>query len=749
MPRQPICTVVCVLLLVLAAGLHAATFELLPTYDTYVSNDPSEGPTTNHEAGSGMHTRDVASRRRVGFLTYDLSEAQALGAFFSSVSFSNYGHDGGTVHVYGVIESQEDLVTEGLTWNTAPGVKNDPTPPLDDPVALDPADLTEILLTFNAPARGVRESTETSEALAEFLNSDTNGFVAFMLAPDTGGNAILRTVEMGADGGTLLAGEVGGRVTAAQKPSPEDGAINVYRDTDLSWNPGGFAASHDVYLGTSFEDVNTATRANPMGVLVSQGQTASVHTPGRLELGQTYYWRIDEVNAPPDATIFPGSVWSFTVEPLTYPITNITVTSNVVANAGADLENMVNGSGLDENDLHSSSEVDMWLATPTGAEPLWVQYEFDRVHKLHELWVWNYNVLFEPVLGFGLKDVTIEYSTDGENWVTLGDVQFAQTTASDGYAHNTTVDFQGVAAKQVRLTVQSGWGTLGQFGLSEVRFLQIPAFAREPQPDNGATEVSPDTVLAWRPGREAARHDVFLGTDPAAPASIGTVAENSMAPDNLEFGMMYYWRVDEVNEAEATVLWEGDIWSFATQEFAVIDDFESYDDEENTIFDNWLDGFFNETGSTVGYFEAPFAERTIVNGGQQSMPLEYANDTAPFYSEADRDVGGADWTVSGADSLRLYVYGTPDNGAGTLYVAIEDSAGNVAVVTHSDAAVLTTEAWQEWVIPYSDLAGVNLSRVATVYVGVGDRDNPSAGGSGLIFIDDIGYGRASTEPASP
>jgi hypothetical protein len=38
------------------------------------------------------------------------------------------------------------------------------------------------------------------------------------------------------------------------------------------------------------------------------------------------------------------------------------------------------------------------------------------------------------------------------------------------------------------------------------------------------------------------------------------------------------------------------------------------------------------------------------------------------------------------------------------------------------------------------LAGVNLSRVAILYIGVGDRDNPSAGGTGLIFIDDVGYG---------
>ena len=52
--------------------------------------------------------------------------------------------------------------------------------------------------------------------------------------------------------------------------------------------------------------------------------------------------------------------------------------------------------------------------------------------------------------------------------------------------------------------------------------------------------------------------------------------------------------------------------------------------------------------------------------------------------------------------------------------------------------------WTEWRIPYTDLAGINLSRVAIMYIGLGDRDNPTAGGTGLIFIDDIGYGKPAT-----
>ncbi|MHC4520923.1 MAG: DUF1349 domain-containing protein, partial [Planctomycetota bacterium] len=36
---------------------------------------------------------------------------------------------------------------------------------------------------------------------------------------------------------------------------------------------------------------------------------------------------------------------------------------------------------------------------------------------------------------------------------------------------------------------------------------------------------------------------------------------------------------------------------------------------------------------------------------------EYVNDTAPFYSEAERDLGSVDWTANGADTLTLYVSG--------------------------------------------------------------------------------------------
>ena len=123
---------------------------------------------------------------------------------------------------------------------------------------------------------------------------------------------------------------------------------------------------------------------------------------------------------------------------------------------------------------------DMWLGAPVGAEPVYIQYELDKVYRLHEMLVWNYNVQFELVLGLGLKDVTVEYSENGTDWTVLGNTEVARATATATYTPNTVIDLGGVAARCVRLTVNSGWGTMGTFGLSEVRVFHIPTRAREP-----------------------------------------------------------------------------------------------------------------------------------------------------------------------------------------------------------------------------------------------------------------------------
>jgi len=410
--------------------------------------------------------------------------------------------------------------------------------------------------------------------------------------------------------------------STASNPNPEDGASDVLREVVLSWKPGLYANKHDVYFGTVLDDVNDADRTNQLGVLVGQGQSpATYDPPGRLDFGQTYYWRIDEVNALPDSTIFKGNVWSFTTELFAYPIAGERIIATASSSGiGQGPENTINGSGLDESGLlHGNINVDtMWLSSQIGEQPTWIEYEFDKVYILHQMWVWNSNDSLEPVVGLGFKDVTIEYSVNGFDYTTLETVhEFARAPGLAKYAHNTTVDFNDTVAKYIKLTANNNWEEIfNQFGLSEVRFFQIPIHASESGPDSGAVDIALDVTLNWRAGREAAEYNLYFSDDEQAvidgTALVTTLSQTIYGPMSLDLGKTYYWRVDEVNDAETPAIWQGDIWNFSTQEYLVVDDFELYNDlnpddpESNRIFNVWIDEYDDPTnGSLVGYDNPP------------------------------------------------------------------------------------------------------------------------------------------------
>jgi len=460
----------------------------------------------------------------------------------------------------------------------------------------------------------------------------------------------------------------------ASNSKPANEQPDVPRDVILSWTPGASASAfngHKVFFSENFDDVND-------GIGGITQSTASYSPTQRPEFGTTYYWRVDEISAPPDSTVYPGQVWSFTTELFVYPIENVIATASS-SNVGEGAENTVNNSGVDANDLHSTDTTNMWRSSPGGDGPAWIEYEFDRVSKLHEMWVWNHNSSLEQIYGFGFKDVSVEYSADGIDYKALGTThEFAQAPGKADYAHETTIDFEGAAAKHVRLTANSTWGSaLG--GLSEVRFFRIPVHATEPYPDSGATVADLDVVLDWRSGREAASHIVYFSDDLQAVIDgiepVATGPEGSYGPVSLYVGTTYYWRVDEVNDAEAPSMWRGVIWDFSTVDSLVVDDFESYDAEDNQIWWAWKDGLGyvahgdepvypgNETGSVVGDDTTEsFTEETIVHGGNQSMPLTYDNNKQDYlnYSEVTLTLSSQrDWTVRGVKELSLWFRGNP------------------------------------------------------------------------------------------
>jgi hypothetical protein len=532
------------------------------------------------------------------------------------------------------------------------------------------------------------------------------------------------------------------RVDIALDPSPENGKTDVPRSTDLGWTAGENAVTHDVYFGTNFVDINTASRTNPKGVLMAKGQSATTYDPGVLPLGQTYYWRVDEIES--NGTLHQGEVWNFTVEPVVYEVTGITATaSSADAESGPALT--VDKSGLNAAGQHGTDMATMWLSAYGADTPVWLQYDLGRVYKLQDMWVWNYNVEFEQFLGMGIQNATIEYSIDAAHWTTLGSFDFAQGISAPDYDHNTTIPFGGVAGRYVKITVNSNYGG-PQTGLSEVRFYYFPVSAREPNPALGAAGVASDAVLSWRSGREAASHRIYLGTDPNVLTLAGTAATNSFAPSSLSLGTKYYWRVDEVNAAEAISTWAGDVWSFTTSPFITVDDMERYNDQEGTsVFNTWVDGYSTPAtnGCVVGLATAvngTFCSTTIFYAGKQSMPLGYTNTGSVTTSEATRTFSDTEgnWTRSGVGTLTLYFYGQAGNTTTIpLYVRLADQSGKTAKVTFGSAAgedpiVLADPAWTTWSIPLSSFSSINLARVKSMTIGLGNGS-----GTGTLYIDDI------------
>ncbi|MBN1510020.1 MAG: discoidin domain-containing protein, partial [Sedimentisphaerales bacterium] len=352
----------------------------------------------------------------------------------------------------------------------------------------------------------------------------------------------------------------------ASAPSPAQGATGLLPAVTLSWKAGQDAKTHDVYLGTAKQDVMNADSANPLGVLVSAGQSGTTYNTVPLAFGTTYYWRVDEIGPEPDFTVYEGVTWRFQIEPYAFTMAkaNIQATASSADSDKMGPEKTIDGSGLNANDEHSTLETDMWLSSANGPEPAWIQYEFDQVYALSEMLVWNSNSAMESVVGYGAMSVTVEYSVDGVDWTSMGEVEFIQALGEENYAADTIVDFRNAAAKFVKLTINTNWGGIfPQTGLSEVRFLYIPVKPTNLSPASGTMNLESPVTLSWRPGRQAVTHEVCLGTDKDNLPVVATVTGPTYQA-TVQMDKTYYWKVVEVNDAAVPPRWESAVSSFST-----------------------------------------------------------------------------------------------------------------------------------------------------------------------------------------
>ncbi|MDT8303480.1 MAG: PA14 domain-containing protein [Sedimentisphaerales bacterium] len=500
----------------------------------------------------------------------------------------------------------------------------------------------------------------------------------------------------------------------AYDPVPYDGAIFIDPETELSFTPGFGSKLHTIYFGDNFDDVNDAAGGAP-GALTT-------FDPGTLELRKTYYWRVDEFDA---MTTNKGNVWSF---------------KTAGEGVGVKAEYF---SGMD-------------LRTPvlTQIDP---QIDFDWASGEPDpaIGTDNFSVRWTGEVEAGYTETYTFYTNsddgvrlwiDGQqlvnNWTDHAAVENSGTIdLVEGNTYSLVMEFYengGSAVAQLRWSSPS---TPKDFVPQAA--LSLPVKAGQANPANGAVDTRQTLILTWSPGEAAVSHEVYFAADADAVRNADTsspeykgsrqLGSESYDTGQLEWNTTYYWRIDEI-EDDGTIQ-TGNLWSFTTADFLIVDDMELYNDinegepGSNRIYLAWVDGFDNPStnGSVVGNLNAPFAEQTIVHSGIQSMPMSY--DNAVGKSEATLTLtSDKDWTVNGVTTLAIWFRGASGNVAESLYVALNGGTP----VTNDDPDAATTTAWTEWNIDLQAF-GVNLSNVNTITLGL----SSISGGTGIMYFDDI------------
>jgi peroxiredoxin len=79
------------------------------------------------------------------------------------------------------------------------------------------------------------------------------------------------------------------------------------------------------------------------------------------------------------------------------------------------------------------------------------------------------------------------------------------------------------------------------------------------------------------------------------------------------------------------------------------------------------------------------------------------------------------------------------NAADKMYVALSNSGGLPAVVYHYSPNATQVGEWTKWDIELQEFAdkGIDLNNVDKFYIGIGDKSNFQAGGSGMMLFDDV------------
>ncbi len=598
----------------------------------------------------------------------------------------------------------------------------------------------------------------------------------------------------------------------ASDPIPADGAQYVLPTTSLKWEPGATSIYQQVYLATDPCVIELADESWPQYLGTFLWFENALNVAG-LDTGTTYYWRIDEVEF--DGILWPGDIWHFTTlkEPegvddslslwwaLDEGQGGVATDSSGQGHHGTIESGQWTGGRAGDALVFDSEQTQIQasdVGLPSSSEPLglslWI-YPLSQQDKAimawgednpsgpqilalkENQWVYTYaqqekRVEIGPVTG-QWSHLVVNRDAQGVVNMFINNVPLkvnSQTLSHTVSAPNQPGIFMGrwprVREDQYFDGMMDDIRVYDEpLDAAMIESLQAvnPYVAHDPVPGD-RTRVSTEQaqILTWTAGShpDGLDFDVYLGQDydrvsratvDDQEVYLGRTADvNWPLGLSLEPGLPYYWRIDQRLRDDTLI--HGDIWRFCVYRGLLIDDFETYSNDDH-IYVTWRDGYGfgdtpgNGTSSIVGHDDPPYVETEVVYSGGQSMPLRYYNANNPYYSEVTRHYDNPqNWDISGATALLLYLAGEESNipwGTDEIYLRLEDDTGMEIKMVYEDSEMaIESRQWREWAINLDTLrqAGLDLQAIVSIGIGVGKPDDPQSGYNGILYIDDIQIG---------
>jgi hypothetical protein len=474
----------------------------------------------------------------------------------------------------------------------------------------------------------------------------------------------------------------------AYSPSPADGAVDTVQSLTLTWSAGEKALKHEVYFG---DDATAVAAADSSSSLFKGSQSGTSYDAGDLEWGKTYFWRVDEINAGEADSPWVGRIWTFTTANF-IPVDDFE--SYTDEDVGRIFQTWIDGWGYTTPEPGNPGN-------GTGATVGYIDPPFAEhtiVHGGKQSMPLAYDNSNSPF--YSEAERTFD---SAQNWTDHG-----MNTLSLWVRGNPEVNSVSVTETSGKMTLTGAgtdiWNANDEFTYAYKSLNGDATIVAK------VTSIGPGTNT-WAKGGVMIRDSLDGGS--LFTMMVMTANSDGTAGNGASFQYRATaYASSNLGNVGATAVVAPPYWVKLER---IGDTFTGYNSPDGIAW--------TMIGTQDVVMSAPVYIGICVTSHQ-------AEEQRTFQFEGIKTTG----SVTGAWQGAL-IASPRYNSAQNLYVAVQDSAGKVAVVT--DATPVNATDWVEVQMPLSGFTGVSMTKVKKMFIGVGDRNNPVADGTGVLFIDDI------------